>query len=179
MLRLFTGISLPILLRQRLTIMQGGIDGARWTSRENFHLTLTFLGEVDEATAEIADEALSAIRTEKFSLTLKGTGSFARGDDPKVLWMGVEHSEVLHRLKEKIDRALDVAKIPFERRKYVPHVSMARFRKADEAKVAEFMQANNLFSSDPFEVDEFILYRSHLTKNGSAYEELQHYPLGA
>lgn len=177
MLRLFTGLSLPILLRQRLTVMQGGIEGARWTERDNFHITLTFIGEVDEMTAETIDEALSPIRTEKFSLRLKGTGSFAQGKYPKVLWMGVEQNDVLHRLKEKIDRALMAAHVPFENRKYTPHVTLARFKNPDEAKVAEFMQQHNLFSSESFEVDEFILYRSHQTKNGPVYEPLKEYAL--
>lgn len=177
MLRLFTGLSLPILLRQRLIVMQGGIEGARWTERDNFHITLTFIGEVDEATAETVDEALSSIRTEKFSLRLKGTGSFAQGKYPKVLWMGVAHNDVLHRLKEKIDRAFTVANIPFEKRKYTPHVTMARFKNPEESKIAEFMQQHNLFSSEEFEIDEFILYHSHQTKNGSVYEALKEYSL--
>lgn len=180
MVRLFTGLSLPILLRQRLALLQGGLDGARWTDRENYHITLTFIGNVDAATAEAAHDALAAIRTEPFSLELKGTGSFAQGDDLKVLWVGVERNEVLFRLKEKIDRALEKADVPFENRKYVPHVTLARFRHAhDEAKIAAFMAAHNLFSGDPFEVNEFILYRTHQTKNGSAYEEVAAYPLVA
>jgi RNA 2',3'-cyclic 3'-phosphodiesterase len=178
MLRLFTGLSLPILLRQRLTVMQGGIEGARWTERDNFHITLTFIGEVDEATADDIDEALSVIRSEKFSLRLKGTGSFAQGKYPKILWMGVEQNEVLHRLKEKIDRALMVANVPFEKRKYTPHVTLARFKNPEEGKVAGFMQQHNLFTSEEFEVDEFILYQSHQTKNGSVYEAVREYPLG-
>jgi RNA 2',3'-cyclic 3'-phosphodiesterase len=177
MLRLFAGLSLPILLRQRLTVMQGGIEGARWTERENFHITLTFIGEVDEATAAHADEALADIRMEKFSLRLKGTGSFAQGKWPKVLWIGVEESEPLRRLKEKVDRALLSARVPFENRKYTPHVTLARLKNPDESKVAEFMQQHNLFASEVFEAEEFILYHSHLTKNGPAYEALQEYPL--
>lgn len=177
MLRLFAGLSLPILLRQRLTVMQGGIEGARWTERDNFHITLTFIGEIDEGAAAHADEALSSIRMEKFSLRLKGTGSFAQGKWPKVLWIGVEESEPLRRLKDKIDRALRSAQIPFESRKYTPHVTMARLKNPDEAKVAEFMQQHNLFSTEAFEVDEFILYHSHLTKNGPVYEPVREYPL--
>jgi 2'-5' RNA ligase len=177
MLRLFTGISLPILLRQRLTVMQGGIDGARWTERENFHITLTFIGNVDEAKAEDIDEALSAVSTEKFSLRLKGTGSFSQGKHPKVLWIGVEMNEVLGRLKEKIDRALQAYGVEFEKRKYTPHVTLARLNNVDEAKIVQFMQQNNLFSTEEFEVDAFILYQSHLTKNGSAYEALKEYRL--
>lgn len=177
MLRLFAGLSLPILLRQRLTLLQGGIDGALWTDRDNFHITLTFIGNVDEATAEQADEALSGIRMEPFNVELKGTGSFAQGEFPKVLWIGVEKSEPLFRLKEKVDRALEKSKLPFENRKYTPHVTLARLRHVDEAKVGQFMAAHNLFSGDAFEVNNFILYHSHNTKNGPVYEELRSYPL--
>jgi 2'-5' RNA ligase len=178
MVRLFAGLSIPILLRQRLALLQGGIDGARWTDRENFHITLSFIGNVDEVMAEAAHDALTMIRTETFRLELKGTGSFAQGEDLKVLWVGVEKNEVLFRLKEKIDRAFEKAGVPFENRKYVPHVTLARFRASvNEAEIARFMQTHTLFSGDPFEVEDFILYRTHQTKNGSAYEELAHYPL--
>ena len=177
MLRLFIGVPIPILLRQRMVVMQGGIEGAKWVERDNFHITLTFIGEVDEATAEDIDEALSGVRTEKFRLRLRGTGNFAQGKYPKVLWIGVEHNEVLTRLKEKIDRALAKYAIPFEKRKYVPHVTMARMNHVDEVKVAEFMQEHNLFSTEEFDVDEFILFQSHQTKSGSVYEALRVYPL--
>lgn len=178
MMRLFVGLSLPILLRQRLTLLQGGIEGALWTARDNFHITLTFIGSADHATAEMVHEALEGIRMEPFEIELKGTGSFAQGEFPKVLWIGVEKSEALHRLKEKIDRALEKYKLPFENRKYVPHVTLARLRHVEEDKVGQFMAAHNLFSGDAFEVSEFILYNSLSTKNGPVYEELQNYPLG-
>ncbi len=180
MIRLFTGLSVPVLLRQRLALLQGGIDGARWTPRENYHITLTFVGDVDEGMAEDAHDALSSIRVEPFKLELKGTGAFVQGKDVYVLWVGVEYNEVLHRLKEKIDRAFEKAGVQFENRKYVPHVTLARFAKsAPEAKIGEFMREHNLFSGDPFEVNEFILYRSNLSKSGSHYEEMAQYPLMA
>lgn len=178
MLRLFTGLALPSNLAARLSLMDGGIDGARWTAQENFHITLTFIGEVDEATAEDADEALSAVRSDNFDVEVKGTGVFAQGSYPQVLWMGVTPSPPLLRLKEKIDRALHVARVPHENRKYVPHVTMARLKHAQEAQVGQFMQAHNLFAAAPFRADEFILYRSALTKNGPWYEPLARYPLG-
>lgn len=178
MLRLFTGLALPILLRQRLALLgDGGIPGARWTERENFHLTLTFIGEVNEAEAEDIDAALETIRAPRFPLRLQGTGSFSARNDPKVLWAGVADSPALRRLKEKIDRALQRAGIAFEKRKYTPHVTLARLKNADEGKIAEFMQQHNLFTTEEFDVDEFLLFRSHQTKHGSAYEALREYPL--
>ncbi len=178
MLRLFTAIELPVLLRQRLALLQGGLDGAKWTERDNFHLTLNFIGEVSEQVAEDAHDALSSIRMSPFDLELKGTSSFAKGDDVKVLWVGVAQNEALHRLKEKIDRALQKYDVPVENRKYVPHVTLARFRfGAEEAKAAQFMAEHNLFSGDAFEVGHFTLFRTHRTKSGSQYEALAEYQL--
>lgn len=177
MLRLFAGLSVPILLRQRLTTLQGGIEGARWTERENFHITLTFIGDVDEITAEGVDEALQSVKVEPFRLALKGADIFDKAGVPSVLWMGVSQSGHLHRLKEKIDRALYTARLPFENRKYVPHVTLAYLKNAEEAKVAAFIQQNSLFATEEFDVTEFILYRSRQTKHGAVYEELMEYPL--
>jgi len=178
MLRLFTGIALPILLRQRLSLLGGGgIGGAKWVERENFHLTLSFIGEVDEAAAEDLDMTFEQFRVKKFSLRLKGTGSFAEGSHLKSLWVGVEPCDALNVLKEKIDRVLQTHRIPIEKRNYLPHVTLARLKNSSEEKVAAFMQQHNLFSSESFEVSEFTLFESHLTKHGAAYEALREYPL--
>lgn len=177
MLRLFTALSLPEILRQRIHLMQGGVPGARWTALENYHVTLTFIGEADEAAAEDIDEALASVHAASFNLSLKGTGNFSQGEWPKVLWLGVDAPAALPQLKEKIDRALDLRGIDFEKRKYSPHVTMARLKNADEGKLAEFMQANNLFASESFRAENFILYNSISTKNGAVYEPLRSYPL--
>jgi len=178
MLRLFTGLALPILIRQRLTLLGGGgIAGAKWVERENLHLTLTFIGEVNEADAEDLDEALEAIRAPRFSLKLQGTGSFDTRGNPATLWAGVADSPALHHLKDKIDRRLQQYAIPFEKRKYAPHVTLARLKNPDPAKIAGFMQQHNLFSTEEFEISEFTLFHSHLTKHGAAYEALKEYPL--
>lgn len=177
MLRLFTGLSLPKTVRRRLQLMQGGVPGARWSASENLHLTLTFIGDVDEAAAEDIDEALASVRAEAFSLALRGTGSFAQGSRPKVLWLGVAADPRLFQLKEKIDRALEIRRLPFENRKYTPHVTLGRLKKPDEGKIADFMQAHNLFATGPFEARSFNLYRSHQTGNGVAYEALRSYAL--
>ncbi len=177
MLRLFTGLALPPSLAKRLGLMQGGVKGARWHAPENFHITLAFIGDVDEDTAERADEALSAIRADAFTLSLHGVGHFAQGKHPNVLWAGVEKSDALFHLQEKVCRALEAARIPLEKRKYAPHVTLARLKHTDTSMLAGFLQEHGLFSSAPFKVDGFNLYQSHLTKNGSDYAVLKTYPL--
>lgn len=179
MLRLFTGLALPAPVRDRLALLQGGIPGARWIAPEDYHITLTFIGAVDEAAAEDIDAALGALRLPGFALTLRGTGSFARGDNDSHLWIGVEAEDGLTRLKEKIDQTLLRLRLPFENRKYTPHVTVARLRHSREDRVAAFMQAHNLFTTGPIRVEEFALYRSHQGKKGAHYAALATYPLGA
>jgi 2'-5' RNA ligase len=179
MIRLFTGLAIPAGIAAQLDRMQGGIDGARWTETHNYHITLNFIGEVSEAMAEEIDAALCGVRAKAFSLSLAGTGIFGEGESARHLWMGVAPEDALFRLQEKTFRALDTGRFPAEKRKYTPHVTMARLKKsADPAAVAAFMQEHNLFRSSPFAVNEFILYRSDLTKNGPQYAPVATYPLG-
>jgi 2'-5' RNA ligase len=182
MFRLFTGIRLPPHLRQQLHVLQEGIAGVgvdtRLTPPEDFHITLCFIGNVDAAAASTVDEALSGIRAGRFSLTVKGTGYFSGGRGPSHLWAGLAPSDGLQRLKEKIDHALEKHQVPFEKRgKYTPHITIARLKHGAEEKAAAFMQQHNLFAAEPFDVDDFILYRSHPGEEGPRYEEIGVYPL--
>jgi 2'-5' RNA ligase len=174
-LRLFAGLALPPALRARIALLQGGIPGARWVPEENYHLTLAFIGNVDEEVAERADEALASVHAENFSLKIEGAGSFSDGDKPRVLWLGVEKNDALIRLQEKIQRALIAARVPIEARKFTPHVTLARLKNPDLLKLAEFLHTHGGFSVPPFAVESFVLYQSHQTKNGSVYEELRKY----
>jgi 2'-5' RNA ligase len=176
-LRLFVALVLPADLRARLSLLKGGIPGARWTAEENYHITLSFIGNVDEEIAERADETLSAIRAESFSLTFTGAGIFSEGDRPRVLWLGVEKNAALYRLQEKIQNALISARAPVETRRYTPHITLARLRDPDPEKLAEFLGMHAAVPAPPFIVGHFTLFQSHQTKNGSVYEPLREYPL--
>src|SRR5476651_1757266 len=72
MIRLFVGIALPPELRLRLSLLCSGVPGARWVDPGNFHVTLRFIGEVDEGTASDIDVALAQIVAPRFALTLAG-----------------------------------------------------------------------------------------------------------
>jgi 2'-5' RNA ligase len=177
MLRLFTAIALPENLSARLALLQGGVSGAAWVAPEKYHITLTFLGETDEDAAERADEALASVRVPAFSLRLQGCGVFSKGARAESLWLGVEKNDALHRLHDKIARALEEARVDFEKRKYTPHLTLARLKHPDEAKLADFLKGHAAFSGEAFTVDSFSIYHSRQTKGGSVYEELQAYPL--
>src|SRR6202451_3566555 len=105
MLRLFVGIAFPPELKLRLSLLQSGIAAARWIDPGNFHLTLRFIGEVDEGTAAEVDEALLRLKARPFAVQLAGVGVFG-GDKLRTLWVGVERDPALMNLQGKIEVAL-------------------------------------------------------------------------
>jgi 2'-5' RNA ligase len=179
MIRVFIGIPVQPEIAKPLVLMQGGVPGARWVPRENFHITIAFPGNVAETAMDDLNESLEDIDAPAFALRLRGAGCFDKGDKTSHLYAGVDREPGLLHLKTKVDHALDVCRIPFERRNYLPHVTLARLNNADEHKAAEFIREHNLYVSEVFDVTGFALYRSHQTKNGSMYEVLRDYPLRA
>ena len=177
MIRLFTAIEIPETVRVRLSLLQAGVPGACWTSTENLHLTLRFIGEVDEATANDIDEVLSNLHGQAFDLTLKGVGEFG-GREARSLWAGVAPNPSLQRLAAKIESTLQRMGRPAEMRKFAAHVTLARLKDTPLAKVHEFLSANNLFDSGAFRVGAFTLFSSHQTAKGSLYRPERTYELG-
>ncbi|MBX6369791.1 MAG: RNA 2',3'-cyclic phosphodiesterase [Rhodospirillales bacterium] len=177
MIRLFVGIALPPELKLRLSTLTGGLPGAKWVDTGNLHLTLRFIGEVDEGLATDIDEALLQIRAHAFELELAGVGQFGAGEKTRSLWVGVERNERLLQLHDKVEHALTRVGIAPEMRKYSPHVTLARFKYVHAARVQEFIERHALFRAPPFRVDHFSLVASYLTKGGSIYEDKADYRL--
>ncbi len=176
-MRLFVALELPWELRQRLAALGGGVPGARWIPAENLHLTLRFIGEVPPFRAEEIDHALAALRGRRFPLALAGIGTFAKAGRETMLWVGVERSEPLEHLQGKIETALQRTGLEPERRRFAPHVSLARLDNAAPEKLAAFVQRHNLFRTEPFEVEHFTLFSSRLGKEQAAYEAEVEYEL--
>jgi 2'-5' RNA ligase len=173
MLRLFVGIGLPPDLKLRISLLCTGVPEARWVDAGNFHLTLRFIGEVDEGVASDIDAALLRLTAPRFSLALAGVGQFGT----RMLWVGVEKNPVLLQLQAKVESALQRAGIPPEGRRYTPHVTLARLRQPLGPRVPAFLAEHALFRAPPFDVDRFSLIASYLTKNGAIYEDQADYPL--
>lgn len=175
MIRLFVGIGLPPELCLQLSLLCVGIPGARWVDPGNFHVTLRFIGEVDEGTASDIDAALAAIVAPRFSLTLAGVGHF--GGRPRLLWAGIETNPALVHLHDKVEHALMRIGLAPDARKYAPHVSLARLKDVALPRLEAFLQAHALFRAPPFAVDRFSLIASTLTKSGAIYEDQADYRL--
>src|SRR5437763_17150132 len=176
MLRLFVGIEFPPELKLRLSLLETGIAGARWVDPGNLHLTLRFIGEVDEGVAADIDEALARLRARRFTLQLAGTGVFG-GNRPHALWVGVERDPDLLALRDKVEQALIRTGPEPEGRKFAPHVSLARLRDPELAGLGNFLAANARLPAAPLPVEHVSLIASYPTKSGSIYEDQADYPL--
>jgi len=177
MLRLFTAIELPAGHRELLASLCTGIKDARWVEAHNLHLTLSFIGEVDEGAAEDLHKSLQNVKFDSFTLSLAEIDCFESRGKVRIMWAGVQHDRVsLCHLQNKVASAIEMSGLDFERRKYKPHVTLARFRAMRKEKILDYISANNSLKTDPFEVMHFSLFRSHLTHHGPEYEVLERYP---
>ena len=176
MMRLFVGVELPDGIRQTLLGVMGGVDGARWQSQEQLHLTLRFIGETDEAVAGDIDLALQTVRVEPCQVAVKGVGVFGPNKRPRVIWAGLDPEAPLCQLHRRIDSALIRAGLPPAQRKYAPHITLARLKNRAN-RLERFVSAYSGLTSEPWEVSQIVLFRSHLARNGAIYEPLAHYPV--
>lgn len=176
MIRLFAGLGLPAEVAARLVSLGGGIPNARWVEARNLHVTLRFIGEVEEGLAAEIDEELAQLSAPAFDLSLTGFGTFGRST-PNHLWAAVDKAPGLLHLQAKVEAALSRLGLVPEGRKYLPHVTLARFKDPPVARVQDFIARNSPFAAGPWPVDHFIMFRSHLGRSGAEYEALAEYPL--
>ena len=169
MLRLFVALALPAAIKTDLALLAGGIPGARWLPPENYHLTLRFIGEVEPWQAEEIDHALAMIRARPFVLSLRGVDTFEKGGRFNALWVGVEKTDGLAFLQAKVEAALQRIGLPPERKRFAPHVSLARVEKVAADKVISYVQAHNLFRAPAVQVEHFTLFSSRLGKEAASY----------
>jgi 2'-5' RNA ligase len=178
MIRLFTAVAIPAEVGEHLLSRQHGIEGARWRPREAFHITLKFIGDVQETQAAELDAELQAIAAPAFDLELAGVGHFGEGVEIHAVWAGVAESSDLRRLAKANEAAARRAGLKPETRLYTPHVTLGYLKRPSVPEVADWIQANNLLHSPPFHIDRFGLYSSWRTSEGSAYRLEAEYPLG-
>ena len=176
-MRLFVALELPHSLRQRLAWMAGGLPGARWVAPENYHVTLRFIGELPRYQAEEIDLALGQLRAPAFPLQMAGIGTTEKGGRVTSVWVGAERSAPLDHLQAKIETALQRAGLERERRRFVPHVTLARLDGVAAFKVAEWVANHNLFRSDTVQVEHFTLFSSLLGKEQAFYTPEVEYEL--
>lgn len=151
---------------------------ARWVRPESMHLTLKFLGEVFPPRLDSIRERLGAIRRSAFKVTVSGVGFFPNTRVPRVFWAGVL-SEDLEKLAEDVEKQMAELDFPRQRRKFTPHLTLARNRKDGRMNRNMVQAAEQFLDRDfgTFTADRFHLYESQLKQSGAIYKKLDDYPL--
>ena len=174
--RLFTALEIPRDAALSLSLLRGGLPGARWIDVENYHMTLRFIGDVEGHVADEVANALDRVRRPAFDVTLSGVGAFG-SKKPHSIYAGVTPSPDLNGLQGEIDRICQRVGAPSDQRKFVPHVTLARLRNTSDGEVARYLSARGNFSAMPFKVGRFVLMSSRDSVGGGPYVIEEAWPL--
>ncbi|MGB6535882.1 MAG: RNA 2',3'-cyclic phosphodiesterase [Xanthobacteraceae bacterium] len=174
--RLFTGLEIPSSVAQSLAIMRGGLPGARWIDPENYHLTLRFIGDIDDTLARDIAGELARVQRGGFELRLEGLSSFG-GRKPRAVVAAAAPVAPLIQLQAEQERLLRRFGLEPDARKYTPHVTLARLRDSSSRQVADYLAARGHYRSAPFQVSRFVLFSSRASVGGGPYVVEADYPL--
>ncbi len=187
-MRLFVAVEMPDRVGAALSLLQRPIDGARWVSRENLHLTLRFIGDADAVGAEDLDRGLAALAAPGFDRHVHGIGTFGSDRRIRALWAGVMPAPGLLALQETVERVAQGAGFEASGRKYVPHVTLARMDWGQRGRrsgikmgpqLDALMVAHAGLDIPAFPVTSFVLMSSVLTRDGPYYAVEARYRLAA
>ncbi|MEX3011743.1 RNA 2',3'-cyclic phosphodiesterase [Hoeflea sp. TYP-13] len=176
--RLFVALEIPREAALSMSLLRGGLHGARWIDVENYHITLRFIGDVDAPTADELINALDRVRRPEFTLSLVGMGSFG-SKKPHSIWAGVSASPDLIALQAEIERICQRLRLKPDPRKFTPHVTLGRLRGARVEDVVDYLSARSNFFTDPFPVSRFVVLSSRESVGGGPYVTEEAYPLTA
>ncbi len=174
--RLFTALEIPREAALSLSLLRGGLPGARWVDVENYHITLRFIGDVQGYVADEIADKLDRVHRPGFSLTLSGVGAFG-SKKPHTIWAGVSTSPDLTALQGEIDRICQRLGVPSDPRKFMPHVTLARLHNPNALDVAQYLSARGNFATLPFRVGRFVLMSSKDSVGGGPYIVEEAWPL--
>lgn len=174
--RLFTALEIPRDAALSLSLLRGGLPGARWIDVENYHMTLRFIGDIEGHLADEIASALDRVRRPAFQLALSGVGAFG-SRKPHAVWAGAEPSPDLNALQAEIERICQRLGVPADPRKFSPHVTLARLRNPSPLDVAKYLSAHGGFSAAPFKVGRFVLMSSRNSVGGGPYVVEEAWPL--
>ena len=176
--RLFTALEIPPPLAFSLSLLRGGLPGARWIDPENYHITLRFIGDIDSRTAGEIERALMKVERPSFDLTLSGLDALG-GNKPHSIVASVKSTPALRDLQSEHERIIQRIGLEPERRKFRPHVTLARIKGVSEIDAAAYLALRGDFRTPPFPVGRFVLLSSRDSRGGGPYVMEEAYPLAA
>jgi len=168
--RLFIGLELPESCKAALRELDPGLNGLRWLPAEQLHLTMSFLGDINEAHREPLRTALTGVRVPPFFLPLAGVGSFNARGRPSVVWVGVGKGHPhLFALHHHIQDAVLHAGLEPDLKPFRPHVTVARARGISRQALQPFLRRHSETEVGLWKVTGFALYSSVLAPEGATH----------
>jgi len=179
-LRLFIAVDLSEEQKEQLLELQKrlmqDINGVKWVNATGLHITLKFLGEVENIPEEPWKPLLKAINNFKpFKVSFQGIGAFPSLRKPRVIWSGVnEGKEQLRELSRSIDNVLKEHGFSPEKKEIIPHVTLGRIRKNEKGiSLTPVVGKHEEFYTPNSDVNYINLYQSILSPKGASYKSLQ------
>jgi RNA 2',3'-cyclic 3'-phosphodiesterase len=182
-LRCFIAIGIPEPIRKEihdlLNILKKYDTDIKWVVPENIHVTLKFLGDTAEGLLPGIVESLRTVASslEPFYIKIYGTGLFPDKKFPRVIWIGIEHSEMLMKLHADVDQSMSLLGYQKEGREFQPHLTLGRIR-ARKGIIPIVNELDTVQKKDfgTFQVDMIKLMKSELHPKGSKYTSLYDIP---
>ncbi|MEA3311787.1 MAG: RNA 2',3'-cyclic phosphodiesterase [candidate division WOR-3 bacterium] len=180
-MRVFFGIGLPPDIRKQvnsfLEALRTRLPRMKWVEEKNLHVTLRFLGEIEETKVPLVCAAAreTASGLEGFRMALGSLGAFPDPRRARVLWWGLSQgAEESGQLFDRLEQRLVAQGIEAEKRRYHPHLTLARLRYPAPLPLESFSTPSAL----SFTASSFTLYQSTLTPNGPIYKIVEEFKLG-
>ena len=145
-----------------------------WVVRENMHVTLNFLGDVDESEIPSVCRLISNTSNEfgSFEMSVKGTGCFPRPDKPRIIWLGIDQgAEELIELQRRLADALETMRFPRDRNDFRPHLTLGRLQRGARLsdRVIDAVSQGVHVTAGSTIVDQVVVYSSFLDREGPTY----------
>ena len=179
-------IKLPNEVKELLRAIQTGLDrgfrGVSWVKPESIHLTLKFLGEIDDAKVRaVAGELQKAVQgIGPFRVELEGVGSFPNARAPRVVWAGIRENAELTRLQKSVDERLSSIGFEPEDRPFTPHLTLCRIKSAEDGRsLGRLLSETAPEAQAAFPVSSFAFMKSVLKPSGAEYTTIQEFALPA
>src|SRR5262245_46235306 len=159
-------------------MLRGGLPGARWIDPENYHVTLRFIGDVDDVVAHEIASMLGRVRREAFELRIEDLTSFG-WRKPRQIVATLGPAQALMELQAGHERLMQRSGLEPQGCKYTPHVSLAGLRESSNRHVADDLSLRAPLRSPPFKVSRFVFFSSLASVGGGPYVVEAAYPLAA
>jgi len=188
--RIFCAVELPEQVRTRVAEHISRLRetapayGVRWERAEKLHITLKFLGEIEEERAAqvVSAAERAAKKAQPFEIAVEEAGAFPPRGAPRVLWLGLtDAAKQLALLQRRLEDELACEMFAREARSFHPHLTIARLQRTPAAEARTLIEAHKEleFKATGFAVTELVVMRSELSSSGSRYTALARHGLGA